>query len=169
MIDTGPDGPPTVFAHDNGRLNASFGPVDAGAPPHWRPYFSVESTEDAMRRVRELDGKELLGPTPHPTGASRLPKIRRAPFSPSMPGRSIHEGEPRCPGCRVPGALGRRQDAHRRSAQHVRCRLSRFATARGYLKALLLESHGFKGLLDIVEHAQSGDPSTPRLSNAVSR
>jgi predicted enzyme related to lactoylglutathione lyase len=70
MIDTGPGGPPTVFAHNDGRLNASFSPpAEGAAPPHWRPYFTVESTEDAIKRVRELGGEELLGPTPHPHGS----------------------------------------------------------------------------------------------------
>ncbi len=57
-IDTGPDGPPTVYAHNKGTLNASFGPVD-GAPPHWRPYFTVDSVERASGRIRELGGTVL--------------------------------------------------------------------------------------------------------------
>jgi predicted enzyme related to lactoylglutathione lyase len=58
-----------VFAHNDGQLNASFGSTEGGAPPHWRPYFTVESTEDAIQRVRELGGEELLGPTPYEHGS----------------------------------------------------------------------------------------------------
>jgi predicted enzyme related to lactoylglutathione lyase len=68
-IDTGPDGPPTVFVFNGERLNASFGAVEGGTPPHWRPYFSVGSTDTAMQRVRELGGEELLPPSPHPHGS----------------------------------------------------------------------------------------------------
>jgi predicted enzyme related to lactoylglutathione lyase len=69
-IDTGPQGPPTVFAYVDGRLNASFAPPAEGAvAPHWRPYFTVESTEDAITRVRDLGGRELLGSTPNSDGS----------------------------------------------------------------------------------------------------
>jgi uncharacterized protein len=30
--------------------------------PHWRPNFTVESAESALKRVRELGGKELVEP-----------------------------------------------------------------------------------------------------------
>jgi predicted enzyme related to lactoylglutathione lyase len=70
VIDTGPDGPPMVFAHVDGRLNASFSPPAEGeVPPHWRPYFAIESTDAAVERVSELGGKVLLGPTAHPHGS----------------------------------------------------------------------------------------------------
>ncbi len=69
IVDTGPDGPPMVFAHNGEALNASFSAVKGGAPPHWRPYFTVESTEAAVERVRELGGKELLEPLEHPDGS----------------------------------------------------------------------------------------------------
>lgn len=69
MADTGPDGPPTVFAYNGGTLNASFGTVEGGAPPHWRPYFTVESTETAVGRARELGGTVILEPSEHPDGS----------------------------------------------------------------------------------------------------
>jgi hypothetical protein len=62
MVDTGPDDPPMGLAHNDGTLNASFGAVEDGAPPHWRPYFTVESVEATLQRVRELGGSELHGP-----------------------------------------------------------------------------------------------------------
>ena len=69
MVDTGPDGPAMVFAHNGETLNASFGAVEEGTPAHWRPYFTVESTETAVERVRELGGKELLEPQEIPDGS----------------------------------------------------------------------------------------------------
>jgi uncharacterized protein len=68
-VDTGPDGPPMVFANNAETLNASFSAVQGGAPAHWRPYFTVESTEAAVERVRELGGQVLLGPLEHPDGS----------------------------------------------------------------------------------------------------
>jgi predicted enzyme related to lactoylglutathione lyase len=57
------EGPPIVLARNGKTLNASLGPVEEGGPSHWRPYFTVESTETAIERVRELGGRELLEPT----------------------------------------------------------------------------------------------------------
>jgi uncharacterized protein len=62
MVDAGPGYPPMGLAHNDGTLNASFGAVEDGAPPHWRPYFTVESVEQAIGRIRELGGRELYGP-----------------------------------------------------------------------------------------------------------
>jgi uncharacterized protein len=62
MVDTGPGDRPMGLAYNDGALNASFGVAEDGAPPHWRPYFTVESVEAAMGRVRELGGSELHGP-----------------------------------------------------------------------------------------------------------
>ena len=72
MVDTGPDGPPMVLAHNGETLNASFSAVEEGEPPHWRPYFTVDSTEAAVERVRELGGKELLAPLEIPDGSIAL-------------------------------------------------------------------------------------------------
>jgi predicted enzyme related to lactoylglutathione lyase len=58
----GSDGPPLVMALNGETLNASLSPVEAGGAPHWRPYFTVESVEEGVRRLRELGGSELLGP-----------------------------------------------------------------------------------------------------------
>jgi uncharacterized protein len=72
-IDTGEEGLPTVFAQVGDRLNASFSPPAEGeAPPHWRPYFAVESTEAAVERVRELGGNVLFGPAAHPHGSTAV-------------------------------------------------------------------------------------------------
>jgi uncharacterized protein len=60
-VDTGPDGPPLVMAFNAGTPNAGLLPVE-GVAPHWRPNFTVESAESALKRVRELGGKELVEP-----------------------------------------------------------------------------------------------------------
>ena len=60
--DTGPGGPPLVSALNDGRLNASISLVEEGTPPHWRPYFTVDSTASTMQRVSELGGSEVLAP-----------------------------------------------------------------------------------------------------------
>jgi predicted enzyme related to lactoylglutathione lyase len=61
MVETGPDDPPMGLGYNGGTLNASFGAVD-GAPPHWRPYFTVEPMDAALERLRELGGSTVLGP-----------------------------------------------------------------------------------------------------------
>jgi hypothetical protein len=61
-VDTGPDGPPMVLAHNDGALNASMFPAEGGTPPHWRPCFTVESVEAAVARVQDLGGRLLAAP-----------------------------------------------------------------------------------------------------------
>ncbi len=61
LVDAGPDGP-LGFARNRGSVNASFFAARAGAPPHWRSCFTVESTEAAVERVRNLGGTELRKP-----------------------------------------------------------------------------------------------------------
>jgi uncharacterized protein len=51
-----------VVAYNGDTLNASFSDVEEGAPPHWRPYFTVESPDAILERVRELGGEEVLAP-----------------------------------------------------------------------------------------------------------
>lgn len=67
--DTGPDGPPIVVAYNGQKLNAGLAAAEEGAPVRWRPVFTVESTEAAVERMRELGGEELLGPTELPDGS----------------------------------------------------------------------------------------------------
>jgi predicted enzyme related to lactoylglutathione lyase len=67
-VDTGPDGPVIVSVYNGDTLNASLG-IAAGVPPHWRPYFTVTSTEAAVERVRALGGSLLFGPFPIPAGS----------------------------------------------------------------------------------------------------
>jgi uncharacterized protein len=68
-IDTGPGGPPMVFVHNAGTMNASFLATPEGAPAHWRPCFTVASTEAAVGRVRTLGGEEVLPPMALPDGS----------------------------------------------------------------------------------------------------
>lgn len=67
-VDTGPGGPLIVAFYNDGRLNANMSATQADEPPHWRPYFTVESTETATERVRELGGTTLFGPLAIPGG-----------------------------------------------------------------------------------------------------
>src|SRR3712207_2240174 len=55
-----PESPSMVFNGDN--INAAFFGARNGTPPHWRPCFTVESTEQAVDRVRELGGQMLQAP-----------------------------------------------------------------------------------------------------------
>lgn len=58
--DDAPDGPTMVF--NGGNINAAIVAAPEGTPPHWRPCFTVESTEEAVERVRELGGHQLSEP-----------------------------------------------------------------------------------------------------------
>lgn len=59
-VSDAPEGPVMVF--NGGNINGAFFAPPEGAPPHWRPCFTVESTEKAVERVRELGGQQLLEP-----------------------------------------------------------------------------------------------------------
>ncbi len=60
VSDGASDGPSMVF--NGGTMNAAFFAAPEGAPAQWRPCFTVESTETALARVRELGGRQLLEP-----------------------------------------------------------------------------------------------------------
>ncbi len=50
--------------------NGGMMPLPApGVPPHWQPYFAVESLDAARTKVEELGGTVLMGPMPVPGGA----------------------------------------------------------------------------------------------------
>jgi len=63
QVDTGAGGPVIVSVHNRGSLNATLS-EERAAPPHWRPYFTVDSVEAAMARARELGAHALLDPMP---------------------------------------------------------------------------------------------------------
>jgi predicted enzyme related to lactoylglutathione lyase len=67
-VDTGPGGPVMASVLLDGRLNATF-TLDTTAPPHWRPYFTVESVVASLERIGELGGQTVAGPLPLPDGA----------------------------------------------------------------------------------------------------
>jgi predicted enzyme related to lactoylglutathione lyase len=67
---TGADGPEILLALNGGKPNASL-LSDAG-PPHWRPNFTVESTEAAAARVGELGGTVVVEPMGIPDGSIAL-------------------------------------------------------------------------------------------------
>lgn len=50
--------------------NGGMMPLPApDVPPHWQPYFAVESLDAARTQVEELGGTVLMGPMPVPGGA----------------------------------------------------------------------------------------------------
>jgi predicted enzyme related to lactoylglutathione lyase len=60
ISDHAPEGPAMVF--NVGHINGSFFAAPEGTAPHWRPCFTVESTDKAVERVRELGGQQLGEP-----------------------------------------------------------------------------------------------------------
>ena len=58
------------------------------APPHWLPYFTVGSCDDAIARVRDLGGRGLAGPIelPQPGSIAVLRDPQGAAFA-------VYEGE----------------------------------------------------------------------------
>jgi predicted enzyme related to lactoylglutathione lyase len=67
-IDTGPGGPTMRSVYNQGSLNATL-TAESFAPPHWRPYFTVESTESTLTQLQDIGGNVLAGPIPLPDGA----------------------------------------------------------------------------------------------------
>jgi predicted enzyme related to lactoylglutathione lyase len=67
LVDTGPGGPTLVWVQNNGSLNAHMS-VEPGSP-HWRPYFTVESTASTVAQLESLGGSVVAGPFPIPDGS----------------------------------------------------------------------------------------------------
>jgi uncharacterized protein len=75
-MDTG-DAPPYSVILNAGQSNGGFMGLTeqhGDMPAHWLPYFVVESTDDAVERVKELGGELLAGPMDVPTG--RIAAVR---------------------------------------------------------------------------------------------
>jgi predicted enzyme related to lactoylglutathione lyase len=66
-LDTG-GGPPYMSAHNKGTLNAGMTVVQGGAPPHWKPYFTVESCDETADKIRSSGGQVVAGPLDIPSG-----------------------------------------------------------------------------------------------------
>ena len=66
-LDTG-GGPPYMSARNKGTLNAGMTVVQGGAPPHWKPYFTVEECDAAAEKIGALGGRVLAGPLDVPAG-----------------------------------------------------------------------------------------------------
>jgi hypothetical protein len=67
LVDTGPGGPTLVWVQNDGFLNAHMG--EEPGPPHWRSYFTVESTATTIAQLEALGGSVLAGPFPIPDGS----------------------------------------------------------------------------------------------------
>jgi predicted enzyme related to lactoylglutathione lyase len=63
QVETGPGGPVIVSVNNRGSLNATLS-EERVAPPHWRPYFTVDSVAMSMSRARDLGADALLDLTP---------------------------------------------------------------------------------------------------------
>ena len=70
VSDDAPEGPSMIFS--DGNINGAFFAAPEGAAPHWRPCFTVESTEKAVERVRELGGQQLGEPLDIGHGSTAL-------------------------------------------------------------------------------------------------
>lgn len=75
-VDTGGAPPYWTIAHGGGAAGRNGGmrelapeQLESGIPPHWMPYFTVESAARAADRTRELGGTLHFGPMELPTGA----------------------------------------------------------------------------------------------------
>jgi hypothetical protein len=66
-IDTG-GGPQYAAVRNGGNLNANVSVAEGGAPPHWRPYFTVLSIDDAVGKILGGGGQVLAGPIDIPAG-----------------------------------------------------------------------------------------------------
>ena len=66
-VDTGPGGPTLIAVHNGPTLDAHMG--EEPGPPHWRAYFTVESTAATITRLQALGGSVLAGPIPIPGGS----------------------------------------------------------------------------------------------------
>jgi uncharacterized protein len=86
-IPTGPGGPEMASARNAGTLNATLSVVMGDAPPHWRPYFTVESVATAVDRIRELGGRIVVEPLEVPAGRFAMA------FDPQGAFFAIFEGE----------------------------------------------------------------------------
>jgi uncharacterized protein len=66
----GHDVPYTIIRND-GTTNGGIAPLmehHGGAPPHWLPYFAVESVERTLAEAEEAGGRKLAGPIDVPAG-----------------------------------------------------------------------------------------------------
>jgi predicted enzyme related to lactoylglutathione lyase len=67
LADTGPGGPTLVSVLNEGSLNAYMS--EEPGTPHWRAYFTVESTAATVAQLEALGGSVLAGPFPIPDGS----------------------------------------------------------------------------------------------------
>lgn len=66
-LDTG-GGPPYASVMNNGTLNAGMTVTRGGAPPHWKPYFTVADCDGAAAAIGSRGGRVASGPLDVPAG-----------------------------------------------------------------------------------------------------
>jgi predicted enzyme related to lactoylglutathione lyase len=74
-VDTGGGPPYWMIGHEGGAAGRNGGirelapeQAEAGVPPHWLPYFTVESTDAAVEKVGSSGGQAMFGPIDLPAG-----------------------------------------------------------------------------------------------------
>ena len=67
-LETDTEGFPYMSALNKGRLNAGMTVVQGGAPPHWKPYFTVADCDEAAEKIGSGGGRVLAGPLDIPAG-----------------------------------------------------------------------------------------------------
>lgn len=67
-LETDAEGFPYMSATNAGTLNAGMTVVQGGAPPHWRPYFTVPDCDAAAEKIASLGGRVVAGPLDIPAG-----------------------------------------------------------------------------------------------------
>jgi predicted enzyme related to lactoylglutathione lyase len=74
-VDTGGGPPYWTIEHDGAALGRNGGmrelappQVEAGIPPHWMPYFTTESVDEAVATTQSSGGAVLAGPIDIPPG-----------------------------------------------------------------------------------------------------
>jgi predicted enzyme related to lactoylglutathione lyase len=61
----------TTIKRPDGGMNGGMNeltPEHGGAPPHWLPYFAVESLEEATGKIEDAGGAVVTGPIQMPAG-----------------------------------------------------------------------------------------------------
>ena len=78
-MDTGGGPPYWMIGHDGAAAGRNGGmrelapeQAEAGVPPHWMPYFTVESTDAAVEKVGSSGGQTMFGPMDLPAGRIAL-------------------------------------------------------------------------------------------------
>ena len=76
-----------VTIENGGTPNGGIMPSQNAGPPHWLPYFTVASSQDILKKARELGGEVMMEPLD--IGAGRISVLR----DPQGAVFAVYEGE----------------------------------------------------------------------------